>query len=71
MQIVRFKVDGRTRHGVREGSNVVEYSGTPWTLFRRGRRRVPLKHTVLLAPTLPSKIVGEGIGTLKNSVVRL
>jgi len=55
MQIVRFKVDDRTRYGVLEGSNVVEYSGTPWTLFRRGRRRVPVK----------------GIGILKNSVVRL
>jgi 2-keto-4-pentenoate hydratase/2-oxohepta-3-ene-1,7-dioic acid hydratase in catechol pathway len=58
MQIVRFKVDDRTRYGVLEGSNVVEYSGTPWTLFRRGRRRVPVKQAVLLAPTLPSKIVG-------------
>jgi 2-keto-4-pentenoate hydratase/2-oxohepta-3-ene-1,7-dioic acid hydratase in catechol pathway len=37
---------------------VVEYSGTPWSQFRRGRRRFPLKHVVLLAPTLPSKIIG-------------
>src|SRR5437879_12832804 len=58
MQIVRFKVDDRTRYGVLEGSNVVESSGAPGTLFRRGRRRVPVKQAVLLAPTLPSKIVG-------------
>ena len=58
MQIVRFKVDDRTRYGVLEGSNVVEYSGTPWALFRRGRRRIPVKQAVLLAPALPSKIVG-------------
>jgi 2-keto-4-pentenoate hydratase/2-oxohepta-3-ene-1,7-dioic acid hydratase in catechol pathway len=37
---------------------VVEYSGTPWGVFRRGRRRFPLKQTILLAPTLPSKIIG-------------
>ena len=58
MQIVRFKINDRIRYGVLEGSNVVEYSGTPWALFRRGRRRVQVKHAVLLAPTLPSKIVG-------------
>src|SRR2546430_13069379 len=40
--------------------SVVEYAGTPFTIFRRGRRRYPLKHVVLLAPVLPSKIVGIG-----------
>src|SRR5262245_60683609 len=58
MQIVRFKMDTNTSYGALEGSDVVEYSGTPWGPFRRGRRRLPLKHAVLLAPTLPSKIIG-------------
>ena len=57
MQIVRFKTDTNMSYGALEGCDVVEYSGTPWGPFRRGRRRVPLKHTVLLAPTVPSKIV--------------
>jgi 2-keto-4-pentenoate hydratase/2-oxohepta-3-ene-1,7-dioic acid hydratase in catechol pathway len=61
MQIVRFRVGGKTRYGALEGPGVVEYSGTPWSLFKRGRRRYPLKHVVLLAPTLPSKIVAVGL----------
>ena len=57
VQIVRFKTDTNTSYGALEGCDVVEYSGTPWGPFRRGRRRVPLKHAVLLAPAVPSKIV--------------
>src|SRR3989454_8899868 len=58
MQIVRFKTEANTSYGVLEGGVVVEYSGTPWSPFRRGRRRLPLKHAVLLTPTFPSKIIG-------------
>ena len=61
MQIVRFKAGGKTRYGALEGGTLVEYTGTPFTLFRRGRRRYPLKHTVLLAPVVPSKIVALGL----------
>ena len=61
MQIVRFKAGGKTRYGALEGAVVVEYSGTPWSLFRRGRRRYPQKHSVLLAPVVPSKIVAVGL----------
>jgi hypothetical protein len=68
MQIARFKAGGKTRYGTLEGAVVVEYSGTPFTLFRRGRRRYPLKHTVLLAPVVPSKIVAVG---LKELVARV
>ena len=60
MQIVRFRIEGKTRYGVLDGAVVVEYAGTPWSLFRRGRRRYPLRQVVLLAPVLPSKIVGVG-----------
>jgi 2-keto-4-pentenoate hydratase/2-oxohepta-3-ene-1,7-dioic acid hydratase in catechol pathway len=61
MQIVRFRAAGKTRYGALEDSGIVEYSGTPWSLFKRGRRRYPLKQVVLLAPTLPSKIVAVGL----------
>ena len=61
MQIVRFRIDGKTRYGVLDGAAVVEYAGTPWSLFRRGRRRYSLRQVVLLAPVLPSKIVGVGL----------
>src|SRR5213594_670891 len=54
MQIVRLKTAVNTSYGVLEDGVVVEY----WSPFRRGRRRLPLKHAVLLAPTLPSKIIG-------------
>jgi 2-keto-4-pentenoate hydratase/2-oxohepta-3-ene-1,7-dioic acid hydratase in catechol pathway len=58
MQIVRFKTKTNTSYGALEGGDVVQYSGTPWSPFRRGRRRLAFKHAVLLTPTLPSKIVG-------------
>lgn len=61
MQIVRFKAAGKTRYGALEGGAVVEYTGTPFALFRRGRRRYPLTQTVLLAPVVPSKIVAVGL----------
>ena len=61
MQIVRFGVGGKTRYGVLEGGVVVEYAGTPWSLFRRGRRRYPLRQVVLLAPVVPGKIVGVAV----------
>ena len=49
MQIVRFRVDGKTRYGVLDGAGVVEYAGAPWSLFRRGRRRYSLRQAVLPA----------------------
>jgi len=61
LRIVRFKVGGTTRYGALEGSSIIEYTGTPFMIFRRGRRRYPLKHVVLLAPVLPSKIVTIGL----------
>jgi 2-keto-4-pentenoate hydratase/2-oxohepta-3-ene-1,7-dioic acid hydratase in catechol pathway len=61
VQIVRFRIDGKTRYGILDGTSVIEYAGTPWSLFRRGRRRYPLRQVVLLAPVLPSKIVGVAL----------
>ncbi|MBI4591570.1 MAG: fumarylacetoacetate hydrolase family protein [Candidatus Rokubacteria bacterium] len=61
MKIVRFKAGGKTRYGVLEGPRVVEYSGTPFGAFKRGRRKFPVKQVVLLAPLVPSKIVAVGL----------
>jgi 2-keto-4-pentenoate hydratase/2-oxohepta-3-ene-1,7-dioic acid hydratase in catechol pathway len=63
VQIVRFRVGDTTRYGVLDGATVIEYAGTPWTRFQRGRRRLSLRQVVLLAPVLPSKIVGVGLAT--------
>jgi 2-keto-4-pentenoate hydratase/2-oxohepta-3-ene-1,7-dioic acid hydratase in catechol pathway len=57
MRIVRFNVGGKTRFGALEATHVVEYSGTPFGSFRRGRRRYPLKQIVLLPPVVPSKVI--------------
>jgi 2-keto-4-pentenoate hydratase/2-oxohepta-3-ene-1,7-dioic acid hydratase in catechol pathway len=61
VQIVRFRAGGKTRYGAIEGPVVVEYLGTPWSVFRRGRRRYPVRQVVLLAPVTPSKIVAVGL----------
>ena len=61
MHIVRFRAGDATRYGALEGTGIVEYSGTPWTTFRRGRKRYSLHQVVLLAPTSPSKIVAVGL----------
>ena len=56
MRIVRFKALGKTRYGVLEGTQIVEYSGTPFAAFKRGRKKYPLRQAVLLSPVIPSKI---------------
>ncbi|MBI4610993.1 MAG: fumarylacetoacetate hydrolase family protein [Candidatus Rokubacteria bacterium] len=61
MKIVRFKANGKIRYGILEGHHVVEYAGTPFGTFKRGRKKFPLKQVVLLAPTVPSKIVALGV----------
>jgi 2-keto-4-pentenoate hydratase/2-oxohepta-3-ene-1,7-dioic acid hydratase in catechol pathway len=61
MKIVRFKAAGKVRYGVIEGPHVVEYTGTPFGGFRRGRKRYPLRQVVLLVPVVPSKIVAVGL----------
>ena len=57
MKIVRFKAAGKTRYGILDGTYIVEYSGTPYGTFKRGRKRWPVKQAVLLAPVVPTKIV--------------
>ena len=61
MKIVRFKAAGKTRYGALEGQHILEYSGTPYSTFKKGRRRWPVKQVVLLTPAVPSKIVCVGL----------
>ena len=60
MKIVRFKAAGKTRYGAVEGTRVVEYAGTPFSIFKKARKNYPLRQIVLLAPVLPSKVVVAG-----------
>ena len=46
--------------GLLEGGSVRELLGDPLTEWRRGERAWPLERVRLLAPILPSKIVGVG-----------
>ena len=84
MKIVRFKAAGKTRYGVRDGTRIVEHSGTPYGTFKKERKRYSIKQAVLLAPVVPSKIVAvglnyrdhaevriDGIDSLKNPVINL
>ena len=68
MQIVRFRAGGKTRYGALEGPAVVEYTGTPWSVFRRGRRRYALRQVVLLAPAVPSKVVAVGLNYREHAL---
>jgi len=61
MRIVRFRAAGKTRYGVIEGSRIIEYAGTPYGAFQKGRKRYPLRQVVLLVPVVPSKIVAVGL----------
>ena len=70
MQIVRFRAGGTTRYGALEGAAVVEYAGTPWSVFRRERRRYPLRQVVRLAPVTPSKIVAVGLNHPEHALAR-
>jgi 2-keto-4-pentenoate hydratase/2-oxohepta-3-ene-1,7-dioic acid hydratase in catechol pathway len=70
VQIVRFRAGGKTRYGVLEGVAVVDYTGTPWSVFRRGQRRYPVRQVVLLAPVTPSKIVAVGLNHAEHALAR-
>ena len=61
MKIVRFKATGKVRYGVLEGTQIVEYAGTPFGTFKRGRKKYPFKQAVLLSPVVPSKIVAVAL----------
>lgn len=61
MKIVRFRASGKVRYGVLEGTQIVEYAGTPYGTFKKARKRYALRQVVLLPPVVPSKIIGVGL----------
>ena len=61
MRIVRFRAGGKTRYGVLEGQHIVEYAGTPYGTFKKARKKYLQSQAVLLAPVVPTKIVGVGL----------
>ena len=61
MRIVRFRAGEKTRYGVLEGQHIVEYAGTPYATFKKGRKKYLQSQAVLLAPVVPSKIVMVGL----------
>jgi 2-keto-4-pentenoate hydratase/2-oxohepta-3-ene-1,7-dioic acid hydratase in catechol pathway len=82
MRIVRFRAAGKTRYGALDGAQIVEYEGTPYGVFRKGRQRHALRQALLLPPVVPSKIValecryrddpqGSGAGLSREPVMFL
>ncbi len=61
MRIVRFRAGDKTRYGALEGTHIVEYAGTPYGTFKKARKKYLLSQAVLLAPVVPSKIIGVGL----------
>ena len=61
MRIVRFRAGDKIRYGVLEGSHIVEYAGTPYSTFKKGRKKYLLSQAVLLSPVVPSKIVAVSL----------
>jgi 2-keto-4-pentenoate hydratase/2-oxohepta-3-ene-1,7-dioic acid hydratase in catechol pathway len=61
MRIVRFRAGDKTRYGALEGTHIVEYAGTPYGTFKKARKKYLVSQAVLLAPVVPSKIVGVGL----------
>jgi 2-keto-4-pentenoate hydratase/2-oxohepta-3-ene-1,7-dioic acid hydratase in catechol pathway len=61
VKIVRFKATGQTRYGVLDGNRVIEYTGTPYGLFKRARKTYAARQVVLLTPVVPSKVIVVGL----------
>jgi len=71
MRIVRFRAGGKTRYGVLEGQHIVEYAGTPYGSFKKARKKYLLSQAVLLAPVVPTKIIGVGLNYREHAVADL
>ena len=68
MRIVRFAVQGKVKYGALEGGVVRSFRGSPFTHFKGpgssftlDRSTYELGEVRLLAPCIPSKIVGLGL----------
>ena len=61
MKYVRFSSGSAVRYGVVEADTVVEIEGDIFSTFKMSRRTHRLGQVRLLAPCVPSKIVGLGL----------
>ncbi len=57
----RCEVDGKACYGTLEGDGIVLLEGDPFAQAREIGRRVPLSQARLLAPCVPSKVIGVGL----------
>ncbi len=60
MRVCRFRLAGRDRYGLVEGSTVRALNAAPWTGGLPEGKPVPLADVTLLAPVEPSKVVCVG-----------
>jgi len=62
MRVVRFEKDGEARYGILEREDAVRVlAGSPFPRPGAGEQFVPLRNVRLLAPCVPSKIIGVGL----------
>lgn len=61
MRFARFHTSGRIAYGVVEGDSIEEISTTPFLPFEKTGVVHALEEARLLAPCLPSKVVGIGL----------
>jgi 2-keto-4-pentenoate hydratase/2-oxohepta-3-ene-1,7-dioic acid hydratase in catechol pathway len=68
LKIVRFKAGGKTRYGVLSGHLILEYEGTPYGRFKKGRKKHSMKDVKLLTPVTPTKIIAVGFNYWDRAV---
>ncbi len=60
MKIVRFKAGDDIAYGLAESEGVTLYQGSPFVAWEATETMIPWESVQLLAPVLPSKVVGVG-----------
>lgn len=66
MKIVRFKAGDDIAYGLAEAEGVTLYQGTPFVAWEPTETLIPWEAVQLLAPVLPSKVVGVGTNYLES-----
>ena len=61
MRWCRIEVDGRSVYGQVEGEDVVLVDGSPFDIWTRTPRRVPLGQAKLLVPVVPPNFYAAGL----------
>lgn len=66
MKIVRFKAGDDIAYGLAEAEGVTLYQGTPFVAWEPTETLIPWDSVQLLAPVLPSKVVGVASNYLES-----